>query len=84
MRAKRPPTEAASELLLGRQLDRNMGHVADHFNAPIGSVALERFQNQEELLRKHGITSLVMASPFVEVDCWKFNHLREIGTISFA
>jgi hypothetical protein len=49
-----------------------MGHVADHFNAPIGSDAPERFQNQEELLRKHGITSLVRASPFVEVDCWKF------------
>jgi ERCC4-type nuclease len=27
---------------------------ADHLNASIGSVASERFQNQQELLRKHG------------------------------
>src|ERR1700738_1400191 len=27
---------------------------ADHLNASIGSVASKRFQNQQELLRKHG------------------------------
>src|SRR5215468_6619348 len=33
---------------------------ADHFNASIGSVAPDCFEHQEELLRKHGATSLVV------------------------
>ena len=33
---------------------------ADHFSASIGSVAPDCFEHQEELLRKHGATSLVV------------------------
>ena len=33
---------------------------ADHFNASIESVAPDCFEHQEELLRKHGATSLVV------------------------
>jgi hypothetical protein len=42
------------------QLGRNMRGDADHFSASIGSVAPDCFEHQEELLRKHGATSLVV------------------------
>ena len=52
------PTEAGSGLLLRRYLDRDMWRGANHPNASIRSNAPDRFQYQEEFLRKHGGTSL--------------------------
>jgi hypothetical protein len=39
---------------------------AHHPDASIGSDTLDRFQDQKELLGKHGVTPLVIASPCVE------------------
>jgi hypothetical protein len=48
-------------LLLGRQhIGWDVWRGADHLNASIGSVASERFQNQEEFLRKHRGLPLVV------------------------
>src|SRR5260221_14606640 len=54
---KRLPTAAASWLFLWRHLDRDMRRGANHLNAPSRSNTPERFQHQEEFLRKHGGTS---------------------------
>ena len=51
---------AKTRLFWVGQLGRNMRGDADHFNASIESVAPDCFEHQEELLRKHGATSLVV------------------------
>jgi len=51
--------EGESPAILGGA-SRNMRGDADHFNASIESVAPDCFEHQEELLRKHGATSLVV------------------------
>ena len=68
-----------------RQLDWDMLRGGRHNWASIsGSVALERFQNEKKLLRKHGRNLAATVSPFVEMDHWEFNHLYEIAALDFA
>jgi hypothetical protein len=51
---KRPPTEAASTLLLGWKCYRDLSRGADNPYTSVESVAFDRLQNQKELFRKHG------------------------------